>query len=73
MKRNNAGVPWPDPEREPGGEQKKGLPPLGSPGGSSSKRLPPLKRRMEPGSMKKAITKPVAPKPTRFDNRRIAK
>jgi len=38
-----------------------------------SRGLPPLKRVMEPGSMKKAKSKPVAAKPTRFDNRRVAK
>jgi hypothetical protein len=36
-----------------------------------SRNLPPLKRRME--IVKKAKPKPVAPKPTRFDNRRVAK
>ena len=69
MKRNNAGVPWPDPE--PGDKKYQG--PGGSAGGSTSKRMPPLKRVMEPGSMKKAITKPVTAKPTRFDNRKVAK
>jgi hypothetical protein len=36
-----------------------------------SRKLPPLKRRME--IVKKFKTKPVAPKPTRFDNRKVAK
>jgi len=69
--KKNAGVPWPEPSSQPGGSTSSGLAPLGQPGGSMSKGLPPLKRRME--IVKKFKTKPVAPKPTRFDNRRIAK
>ena len=56
---------------EPNGSAYKG--PGGSSGGPMSRGLPPLKRVMEPGSMKKAKSKPVAAKPTRFDNRRVAK
>ena len=74
MKKNNAGVPWPDPE--PGDKMYQG--PGGSAGGSMSKGMPPLKRVVEPGSAlrtmkKKANPKPVAPKPTRFDNRKGSK
>ena len=63
----------PGHKREPGDKPNKSVPPLGSPGGSASKRLPPLKRVVDPGFMKKAKTKPVAAKPTRYDNRKVAK
>ena len=86
MKRNNAGVPWPEPEPkpEPMKTYSKDLDPWAAesrvpkPKGYASKGMPPLKRVVEPGSAlrtmkKKANPKPVAPKPTRFDNRKVSK
>jgi hypothetical protein len=61
----------PGHKREPGDKTYKG--PGGSAGGPASKVVPPLKRVVDPGFMKKAKTKPVAAKPTRFDNRKVAK
>jgi|688.fasta_scaffold244247_2 hypothetical protein len=66
----------PGHKQEPGGKKYEG--PGGSAGGSMSKRMTPLKRVVEPGSAlrtmkKKANPKPVAPKPTRFDSRKVSK
>lgn len=70
-KDESGGSMYKGPGGSAGGSTYKG--PGGSSGGSMSRGLPPLRRPVEPGFMTKAKTKPVPAKPTRYDNRRVAK